>query len=95
MNTNRNTKRQVAKYGILLLFAILLPQIFSGQPFIINLFVMILSGKVAASVMFPLISGGGIILTYLISKFFYKETLSRRQFVGFILGLLSVIFLSL
>ena len=70
----------------------LLCGLFNG---VVNLFVMILSGRVPASVMFPLISGGGIVLTYIVSKVVYKEQMSRRQFVGFILGLLSIIFLSL
>ena len=59
-----------------------------------NLFVTILSGKTATSLMFPLISAGGIIVTYVISRFFYKENLSERQLVGFILGTVSVICLS-
>ena len=61
----------------------------------INLFVMILSGRIPVSLMFPLISAGGIIITYLISKFFYKEKLSKTQFAGFIIGIISVVFLNI
>ena len=70
----------------------LLSGLFNG---ILNLLVMILSGRVSASFMFPLISAGGIIVTYLISKWVYKEELTKRQFVGFILGIASVIFLNI
>ena len=62
---------------------------------IVNLFVMILSGIMPVSVMFPLISAGGIIITYLISRFFYKEKLTKTQFVGFLIGIASVVFLNI
>lgn len=61
----------------------------------VNLFVMILSSRMPVSLMFPLISAGGIIITYLISKFFYKEKLSKTQFIGFIIGIISVVFLNI
>lgn len=60
-----------------------------------NLFVMILSNKMPASVMFPTISAGGIVITYIISKLLYKETLTNKQLIGFAIGTLSVIFLSI
>lgn len=61
---------------------------------IVNLFVMILSGIMPVSLMFPMISAGGIIITYLASRFFYKEKLTKTQFVGFIIGIVSVVFLN-
>lgn len=70
----------------------LLSGIFNG---IVNLFVMMLSGSMSASLMFPLISAGGIVVTYLISKWIYKEELTKRQLVGFVLGIASVIFLNI
>ena len=62
---------------------------------IVNLFVMILSGRMSVSLMFPLISAGGLIVTYLVSRFFYKEKLTKLQFVGFIFGLTAVVFLNI
>ena len=62
---------------------------------IVNLFVMVLSGIIPVSIMFPLISAGGIIVTYLVSKFIYKEELTKAQFAGFIIGIASVVFLNL
>ncbi len=60
-----------------------------------NLFVMILSGLIPISLMFPLVSAGGIIVTYIISKLYYKEVLSKSRLVGFILGVGSVVLLSI
>lgn len=61
----------------------------------VNLFVMILSGIIPVSLMFPMISAGGIIVTYFVSRFFYKEKLTKTQLVGFVLGIASVVFLNI
>ncbi len=61
----------------------------------VNLFVMILSGRMPVSVMFPLISAGGLVVTYIVSRFFYKEKLTKLQFVGFVFGLFAVVFLNI
>lgn len=60
----------------------------------VNLFVMILSGNMPVSLMFPIISAGGIAATFVISQVFYKEKLSKLQLVGFILGTVSVVLLN-
>lgn len=61
-----------------------------------NLFVMILAERqMPVSVTFPLISAGGIIATYIVSRFFYKEKLTKLQLCGFIVGIASVIFLNI
>ncbi len=62
---------------------------------VVNLFVMILSGLMPVSVMFPMISAGGIIVTYLVSRYYYKEKLTKAQFFGFVTGIASVIFLNI
>ena len=61
----------------------------------VNLFVMILAGYMPASVMFPLVSAGGILLTAAISRWVYREKLTRRQSIGLVLGIGAVIFLNL
>ncbi len=61
----------------------------------VNLFVMILNGIFPASMMFPLISAGGIIIVYFLSKWLYKEQLSRLQTVGLLVGIASVVLLNL
>ncbi len=62
---------------------------------LVNLFVMILSNTIPASVMFPLISAGGIIATAAVSRFLYNEKLSVAQNIGLILGIISVVFLNI
>jgi len=61
----------------------------------VNLFVMILSNRMAVSIMFPMISAGGLVVTYIVSRFLYKEKLSRMQFLGFIFGLAAIVFLNI
>jgi drug/metabolite transporter (DMT)-like permease len=61
----------------------------------VNFLVLVLSGVMAASVMFPLISAGGIIATFFVSLFVYREKLSTAQTVGLALGIISVVFLNL
>lgn len=62
---------------------------------IVNLFVMILSNIMPLSLMFPMISAGGIVITYIVSRFFYKEKLTKMQFAGFVIGIVSVVFLNI
>lgn len=61
----------------------------------VNLFVMILSKRMPVSLMFPLISSGGIIITASVARLVYKEKMTRIQFIGFLTGIASVIFLNL
>ena len=62
---------------------------------VVNLFVMLASMTIPKSVMFPLISAGGIVLTWIISVFLYKEKLSTKQNIGLVLGIISIVFLNL
>lgn len=61
----------------------------------VNLFVMILTGLMNVSLMFPLMSVGGIVVTFIVSKVFYKEKLSTAQHIGFLLGIGAIVFLNL
>ena len=60
----------------------------------VNFFVLVLATRMPASVMFPIISAGGIIATALISIFVYKEKLSFPQKIGMLLGIAAVVVLS-
>lgn len=62
---------------------------------IVNLLVMVMLGTMPASVVFPLITGGSIVLTHIVSKVFFHEKLSKRQALGFLFGIASVILLNL
>lgn len=60
-----------------------------------NLLVMILVGRMNTSLMYPLVSGGNIILTAVASIFLYKEKLTRSQLVGLAIGVSAVVFMNL
>ena len=62
---------------------------------VVNLFVMILTGLMNVSLLFPLVSVGGIVLTFIVSKVFYKEKLTTAQHIGFLLGIGAIVFLNL
>lgn len=61
---------------------------------LVNLLVMVVSGMMPNSVMFPLISAGGILLTAFLSRFVYHERLSSTQIAGLICGTAAVVFLN-
>lgn len=60
-----------------------------------NLLVMILRPMVGAAVLFPIVTGGGLVCSFLISALIYKEKLSRIQIFGFALGIVAVVLLKL
>ncbi len=62
---------------------------------VVNFGVMVLSGRMPASLQFPLISAGSILASAIFSIILYKERLSKRQWIGFVVGILSVICLNL
>ncbi len=61
----------------------------------VNLFVMVLSASMSASVMFPIMSAGGIIISTLVSLFVYREKLNFAQIVGVLLGIGAIVALNL
>lgn len=62
---------------------------------LVNFLVLVLSTRMPASVMFPVISAGGIVITAAVSIFVYKEKLSLSQKIGMILGTFAIIILSI
>lgn len=62
---------------------------------IVNMLVMVCSKSIDKSLLFPLISAGGIVVAWIVSMFFYKEKLSLKQNIGMILGVASIVFLNL
>lgn len=49
--------------------------------------------KFPASIMFPIISAGSIILTFACSFILFKEKLSKIQLIGASIGIIAIIFL--
>ena len=62
---------------------------------IVNLLVISLALKMNASLMFPVISGGGLALTAILAMTFYKEKLSIQQTLAMIFGIALVVFLNI
>lgn len=73
----------------------LLPILNGAANGLANFLTLILLTIMPASLMQPLNSAGGIIVTVAISIFIYREKLSVYQIFGVILGTASVVFLSL
>lgn len=60
-----------------------------------NLIVLTLAITMQAAILYPSISAGGIILTFVISFVFYKERYATLQYIGYLLGFISIVLLSL
>lgn len=58
-----------------------------------NKFNLYLSGVMDSAVFFPIVNGGGLILTSIAAFIIFKEKLSRNQWFGLIIGIISVIML--
>ncbi len=62
---------------------------------LLNYLVILLNGLMPASVIFPVISGGSILMVCIISCIFFKEKLTRMQLLGIGIGIFSIIFFNL
>ena len=62
---------------------------------IVNLLVMVLTGLIPNVILFPVISAGGIVLGFFAAVFVYKERLSLVQYIGYAVGVASVVILNL
>lgn len=58
-----------------------------------NKFNLYLSGVMNSAVFFPIVNGGGLVLSTLAATVLFKERLSRRQWLGVATGIISVILL--
>ena len=52
-----------------------------------------LSGIMDSAVFFPIVNGGGLVLTVISSVMLFKEKLTKRQWIGLVTGIVSVLFL--
>ena len=60
-----------------------------------NLLTMMLAVSIPAAVLFPVVSGGGIVSAYVIGRFIYKEKMSAVQNIAFLISLVSIVVLNL
>jgi len=58
-----------------------------------NKFNLYLSGVMDSAVFFPIVNGGGLVLTTLAAVIIFKEKLLVKQWIGVVVGIASVIFL--
>ena len=61
----------------------------------VNLFIMLLLVRMSAALIYPIISAGGILLSWAVSRFLYKENLTRKQNLALVLGIVSVVLMNL
>ena len=59
-----------------------------------NNLVMVTSAMLPNAVLFPSISAGGLVLTFICAVTLYKEKLSRMQYIGYGLGIIAVVLLN-
>lgn len=79
-----------AGYSIFVLIIIVASGIFAAINNILNLY---LSGIMESAVFFPVVNVGGLILTTFTAVFLFQERLTQRQWIGIVLGIVSVFFL--
>lgn len=58
-----------------------------------NKFNLYLSGVMDSAVFFPIVNGGGLVLATLAAVLVFRERLTKRQWIGVVFGIASVIFL--
>jgi drug/metabolite transporter (DMT)-like permease len=58
-----------------------------------NVLNLYLSGAMDSAVFFPIVNGGGLILTTLSALILFKEKLSVKRWIGIIFGIVAVILL--
>ncbi|MDF2685801.1 MAG: protein of unknown function transrane [Clostridia bacterium] len=56
----------------------------------INLY---LSGVMNSAIFFPVVNGGGLLLTAIVAIVFFKEKLSKKQWFGLIIGIIAILLL--
>ena len=62
---------------------------------VVNMGILFLIDMIPSSVLFPCLSAGGVVLSFIIAVSVYKERLTVKQTLGFILGVLTVIALNM
>ena len=60
-----------------------------------NWAVIVLTGLLPNTILFPTLSAGEMLLLFFASIFLYKEKMSKRQMLGYGIGVVSIIFLNL
>lgn len=72
---------------LFLALAFILMGVFGGMNHMLNLY---LSGEVPSVIFFPLVNGGGLVLSVLAGTFLFREKLTLRQWIGIGFGFVSM-----
>lgn len=62
---------------------------------VFNLLLMYCVNYLNASIVFPLLSGGSLVLTFIIARIFFKEKFTVTQYIGFAACIVSLVLLNL
>jgi len=60
-----------------------------------NYLVMVSLVFIPASLFFPILSAGNVILIFFVSKYIFKESFSHRQLGGLLVGIISLVFMNI
>lgn len=58
-----------------------------------NIFNLFLSGKMDSAVFYPVVNGGGLLMTTIVAIVFFREKLSKKQWLGLIVGIVAILLL--
>ncbi len=86
----KTKEKSSKKYSWIILLIMVLCGVFSA---INNKFNLYLSGVIDSAVFFPIVNGGGLILTTVSAFILFKERCTKKQWCGLFFGILSVVFL--
>lgn len=90
----RHEVNQAAERNKLFSFLPIAIMLFSGISVAVNNRLnLFLSGVLDSSIMFPITNGGGLMLTTFAATVIFREHLSKKQWIGLGIGLISVILL--
>ncbi len=90
-SVSENKKNAINKKQLWVVFGVML---ISGVCIgLNNKFNLYLSGVMDSAVFFPIVNGGGLVLATLAAVIIFKEKLSKKQWIGVIFGIVSVVFL--
>lgn len=59
-----------------------------------NILNLYLSGVIPAMIFFPLVNGGSILLAGVVGCLLFRERISRKQLMGFVIGIASILLIS-
>ena len=62
---------------------------------VVNLLVLLIVGNIPNTILYPTNAALSMLLTFLIAYFVYKERYSRAQYIGYAMGVVSVILLNI